>query len=197
MIVPPKMKTKKDCGLTAMSFVLADVLGVPYEQVYDHLKTIMEYGDNDLDDNPAEHERVINEFSKAYPEFNLKYNLVKPIKEPLFSDKLPNNRTIILVHDVPELPQIIKILFGLLRQHWCVLHSVQIQTRHVIVWWGDGSLRKFSFKEFEDMLINATPQCVYTIGESLEYNKNPWYSKWYAIVINVIEKIITKLKEIK
>ncbi|PKP53805.1 MAG: hypothetical protein CVT92_02415 [Bacteroidetes bacterium HGW-Bacteroidetes-1] len=189
------MKTKKDCGLTAMAWVVADILGKPYDEVYNHLKTIMEYDDNDLDDNPAEHERVINEYAKAYPEFNLNYNLIKPIKEQLFSGKLPNNRTIILVHDTPNLPKLIKSLFGLLKQHWCILHSIQIKSRHVIVWWGDGTLRKFSFSEFEDMLINATPQCVYTIGVGEHTDSNPWYSKLYAFIINVVEKIKSSFRK--
>jgi hypothetical protein len=194
MQIAPKMKTKKDCGLTAFAWVIADILCKNYDEVYNHLKTIMEYDDADLDDNPAEHERVINEYAKDYPEFNLKYNLVENIKEKLFSDKLPHNRSVILVHNCPDLPQVFKSLFGLLQQHWIVLHSVQVQTKTVLVWWGDGSLHTFSFKDFEDMLINATPHCIYTIGESAEYNKNPWYSKLYAAIINIVEKIRVYLK---
>ncbi len=193
MLNAPKMKTKKDCGLTAMSFVSSNIISEDYDKVYNCLKSIMEYDDVDLDDNPAEHERVINEFSKAYPEFNLKYSLIEPISESLFSGKLPNNRTIILVHRVEEdKSHLMSLIFGLLNQHWCVLHSVHTESRHVVVWWLDGTIKSFSFDLFSKMLTITTPQCVYTIGESPKSISNPWYSKLYAFIVNMILKIFRK-----
>lgn len=192
MLIPPKMKTKKDCGLTAMAFSLSNILGVPYDQVYEDLKAIMEYDDVDFDDNPAEHERVIKEYLKRFPENKLEYSLVEPIEEHLFKGKLPNNKTIILVHHVPNYSPFLTLLFALVNQHWCVLHSVHTESRQVVVWWLDGSIKSFDFDIFSKMLTYATPQCVYTISESSKPISNPWYSKLYSFIVNLILKIIRK-----
>jgi len=192
MLIPPKMKTNKDCGLTAKAFVISDILNLPYDTVYYELKKIMEYNDCDLDDNPAEHERVINEYGKQFPDANIKFSLVKDVKSNLFSGKLPNNRTIFLVHDCSGNNPITKMLFGALNQHWCVLHSIYAEKEQVVVWWGNGTIQSFSFDKFEDMLTNASPQCVYTIGESSKPISNPWYSKLYSFIVNIILKIFRK-----
>ena len=194
MITAPKMKTKNDCGLTGMAWVIHKIIKRDYELVYSELKKIMEYEDCDLDDNPSEHERVINEYAKAFPEHNLKFSLVEPIKLNIFNGNCPNNQTVILVHDGASENGIIRELFGLFHQHWCVLHSVSPSTKMVTVWWLNGDLKSFSFGLFEEMLTIAEPQCVYTIGSTNKSISTPWYSKLYSLFINVVLKVLKVLK---
>ena len=194
MITAPKMKTEKDCGLTAAAWVISQIIKRDYELVYKELKSIMEYEDFDLDDNPSEHERIIRLYAKAFPEHNLQFSLVEPIKINLFEGKCPNNRTIILVHDGASENGLIRELFGLFHQHWCILHSVCKETKIVNVWWLNGNLKSFGFDIFEEMLTIAMPQCVYTIGSDTKSIPTPWYSKLYALFINVVQKVLKALK---
>lgn len=194
MITAPKMKTEKDCGLTAAAWVISQIIKRDYELVYKELKSIMEYEDFDLDDNPSEHERIIRLYAESFPEHNLQFSLVEPIKINLFTGTCPNNRTIILVHDGASENGLIRELFGLLHQHWCILHSVCKETKTVNVWWLNGDLKSFSFGLFEEMITIAFPQCVYTIGNGDISIPTPWYSKLYSLFINVVQKFIKALK---
>ena len=192
----PVMKTKKDCGLTALAWAVYNVIGGEYEVIYSDLKKIMEYNDFDLDDNPAEHERVLNEYAKSHPEHELKFGLVEPIKLNVFTGQCPIDRTVILVqfpYDETKY-HILKTIMQIIRQHWVVLKSLDMEKQIIELWWGNGTFQKFTFNEFEQWMTCGSPQCVYVVGES-KFNKgNPWYSRLYAWIINKICHLIKPKK---
>lgn len=194
MIYPaPKMKTKKDCGLTAMTWVFHKLTGRNYDEIYERLKEIMEYSDVDFDDNPAEHERVINRYSDENG-LGVKFSLVEPIKLNLFSGNCPNNKTVILIKYPYKESQFdfLNELGSTLKQHWIVLKSVDTENKMIDIWYGDGNYQRWSFEKAEELIISGIfPNCVYVVGE-YDPIENPWYSKLYMNIANFILKLFQR-----
>lgn len=154
------MEEKYDCGPAALAFVTGQPLQI--------IKKLWEWrGHGDQRDNI--YDTPWNSFS-LLSKLKIKFQICNCSK--IVQGKASNDKTIILIHN-PASP--------ILLQHWVVLHSVT--PTHVLVHWGDGSIKAFPKDQFQKLYAGGTPACAYEVG--IGNYKLSWYQRLYVKLTGV------------
>lgn len=163
MTIIYKQKTKYDCGIRALSFVL--------QIAYEELCEIWEwenYGDfrDNLKDSHFQHFCVLDKLQTKYKRITI---------DDILCGNFTSNKTMCLIH-FDKNPY--------LYQHWVVLtKDPNGDNDFILAHYGDGTLRRFLKKNFIELFNSGWPKCAYVVGEG--ETVTPWYQKLYCALINI------------
>lgn len=163
MTITYRQKTKYDCGIRALSFIL--------QIDYDELKYIWgweNYNDfrDNLKDSPYHHFSLLDKLHTKYKRVTI---------DDILSGNYTSNKTMCLIH-FDKNPY--------LYQHWIVLTKSSAENDEFIyAHYGDVTIRKFLPSDFTKLFNYGWPQCAYIVGEGESIT--PWYQKLYSVLIDI------------
>ena len=165
------MHTQDDCGPAALTEALNNA---GYAISYDKITEIMKWKEHkigvftDLLDTPPAHFQVLKTLGIPY-----KIVTVNDIK----AGEAVAGVTIILIHSLSS---------PFLQQHYVVLRRVDPVNNKIIVQWGDGTDKQFSFDNFQNIYsIGGPTNTAYQVGE---YGKQP--KKIWQIIGTMVAKFM-------
>lgn len=159
-----RQKTRYDCGIRALSFILQ----IDYNELK-YLWDWEDYGDfrDNLKDSPYHHFCLLDKLHIKYKRITL---------DDILSGNYTSNKTMCLIH-LDKNPY--------LYQHWIVLtKDPKKNDDFIYAHYGDGNVRLFLPKDFVKVFNSGWPQYAYIVGEG--ETVTPWYQKLYSMFVNLL-----------